>query len=72
VPHVTEEFRLTEQDDGGCRFDYSGEIGADLWALGEWWTNIVAARWENTVRDSMTRIRTEAERRAAARHRRAQ
>lgn len=65
VPHVIEEFALTERSDGGCDFVYSGEIGADFWALGAWWSNVVAVRWEATVRQSVDQIKTEAERRAA-------
>jgi hypothetical protein len=65
VPHVTEEFVLTARADGGCDFVYTGEIGADLWSLGAWWTGIVAKRWEATVRQSVEQIKAEAERRAA-------
>jgi hypothetical protein len=65
VPHVTEEFALTDRADGGCDFLYTGEIGADLWSLGTWWADVVAKRWEATVRQSVEQIKTEAERRAA-------
>ncbi len=29
---------------------YDGELGTDLWALGEGWGILVARTWENTVR----------------------
>src|SRR6266516_2594450 len=63
VPHITEEFALTEQD-GTTRLDYSGELGTDFAAAGQWWAGRVAAVWEAAVRSSFTSIRTEAERRA--------
>ena len=63
VPHVTEEFTLT-QHDGTTRLDYSGELGADFGIAGQWWAGRVAAAWEAAVRASFTGIRTEAERRA--------
>jgi hypothetical protein len=63
VPHITEEFALTEQD-GTTRLDYSGELGTDFAAAGQWWVGHVAAAWEAAVRSSFTSIRTEAERRA--------
>jgi hypothetical protein len=63
VPHITEEFALTEQD-GTTRLDYSGELGTDFAAAGQWWAGHVAAAWEAAVRSSFTSIRTEAERRA--------
>lgn len=69
VPHVTETYELTETADG-TRFTYSGEIGADLWALGEWWADRVAQPWERTVAHSVDSIQTEAERRAQTRSRR--
>jgi hypothetical protein len=66
VPHVVEAFVLTETADG-TMLDYSGEIGADLWALGERWADLVAARWHATVAASLASIATEAERRAGHR-----
>lgn len=62
VPHLTEEFTLTEQD-GTTRLNYSGELGTDFAAAGQWWADRVAAAWEAAVRSSFTSIRTEAERR---------
>jgi Polyketide cyclase / dehydrase and lipid transport len=63
VPHITEEFALTEHD-GRTRLDYSGELGTDFGIAGQWWAGRVAAAWEAAVRSSLTGIRTEAERRA--------
>ena len=63
VPHITEEFALTEED-GITSLDYSGELGTDFGAAGQWWAGRVAAAWEAAVRSSFTSIRTEAERRA--------
>lgn len=45
-------------------FAYAGELGADLWALGEWWGGRVAKAWERTVAGSLGAIQAEAERRA--------
>jgi hypothetical protein len=66
VPHVVEEFALAEMD-GGTRFEYRGELGTDLWALGRWWGDRVAAKWEAVVEDSLATIKAEAERRARSR-----
>jgi hypothetical protein len=66
VPHIAEEFRLTEQDDT-TRLEYSGELGTDFAAAGQWWADRVAASWEAAVRSSFASIKTEAERRAGPR-----
>jgi len=63
VPHITEEFALTEHD-GTTRLEYSGELGTDFAVAGQWWADRVAAAWEAAVRSSFTSIRAEAERRA--------
>lgn len=63
VPYVTEAFELTPVE-AGTAFTYSGEIGADFWALGTWWAGIVAVRWEKAVERSLSGIAEEAERRA--------
>ena len=65
VPHITEEFTLTGHG-GTTRLEYSGELGTDFAAAGQWWANRVAAAWETAVRSSFTGIQAEAERRAAA------
>jgi hypothetical protein len=66
VPHVVEAFVLTERASGvGTRLAYSGEIGADLWLLGQRWCALVARRWEQTVAASLAAVKAEAERRAS-------
>jgi hypothetical protein len=64
VPHVVEEFVLREIADG-TELEYGGELGTDLWALGEVWGAAVARTWEATVDGSLASIKDEAERRAA-------
>ena len=66
VPHVTETYSLRKRA-GGTRLEYQGELGTDLWKLGEWWANRVARSWEGAVEDSLRDIRSESERRADAR-----
>jgi hypothetical protein len=51
VPHVVEQFQLTEQP-LGTRLEYIGELGTDLWTLGERWGAAVAHRWEQAVREA--------------------
>lgn len=63
VPHVVESFVLTPSGDGS-ELRWQGELGTDLWAVGEWWGRRVARVWDNAVRKSLERIATEAERRA--------
>ncbi|MCH0543443.1 SRPBCC family protein [Streptomyces sp. MUM 203J] len=66
VPAVTETFTLTEQG-SGTRLVYEGEMGTDLWRAGQWWGDLVAPRWEETVAASLAAVRHEAERRASPR-----
>jgi hypothetical protein len=66
VPHVVEAFILRETR-AGTEFEYRGELGTDLWALGAWWGDRVAAKWEAVVEESLAAIKTEAERRARSR-----
>ena len=67
VPHVVEAFTLEERAGGaGTRLVYQGEIAADLWRLGQRWSELVGRRWEQTVASSLGAVRAEAERRAAA------
>jgi hypothetical protein len=63
VPYVSETFTLSEVD-GGTLLAYNGQIGTDLWALGERWGNLVAKKWVATVEDSVATVKVEAERRA--------
>jgi len=62
VPHVVERFTL-HPDQGATRLEYTGELGTDFWAIGRWWADQVATKWEATVQASLDRIKTEAERR---------
>ena len=64
VPHVAETYGLRDTPEGSA-FVYSGELGTDLWRLGQWWADRVAAPWERTVARSLDKIQAEAERRAA-------
>lgn len=66
VPHVTESFVLSETTTA-TRLVYEGELGTDLWRLGQWWGTAVAARWEATVAASLASVKAEAERLAASR-----
>ncbi len=66
VPHVLETFELHEVD-GGTELVYSGELGTDLWGLGELWGAAVARTWEATVAASLEAVRAEAERREKSR-----
>ena len=67
VPHVVEAFELSEQAGGaGTRLAYDGEIGADLWRAGQYWCEVVARRWEQTVAASLAAVKAEAERRAVS------
>ena len=66
VPHLLETFELRQTDDG-TELEYTGELGTDLWRLGSWWGAIVAGPWESAVADSLSDIRTEAERRSRVR-----
>jgi hypothetical protein len=69
VPHVVEEFAF-EETASGTRLTYRGELGTDLWALGNVWGNRVAPIWEDAVRRSLERIREAAETRARSHDRR--
>ena len=63
VRHVIETFTFDDSADG-TRLSYSGELGTDLWRLGQAWGDLVAGSWVDAVRDSMATIKTESERRA--------
>jgi hypothetical protein len=64
VPHVVEEFALEETPEG-TELEYHGELGTDLWALGRWWGDRVASRWQAAVQASLESVKLEAERRAS-------
>jgi hypothetical protein len=61
VPHVVETYELRAIPQG-TEFVYSGELGTDLWGLGRWWGDRVAAPWERAVAQSLEGIAAEAER----------
>jgi hypothetical protein len=63
VPHVLEHYELRASETGTA-FEYGGELGTDLWALGAAWAAVVAPSWEQTVARTLDGVRTEAERRA--------
>jgi len=63
VPHVLERYELRASQ-LGTAFEYHGELGTDLWAVGSIWGGVVAPSWEQTVSSSLEDIRAEAERRA--------
>jgi hypothetical protein len=62
VPHVVEQFVLRDSA-AGTTLAYDGELGTDLWRLGRWWGDAVAAKWERVVAASLETIKSEAERR---------
>ncbi|MDR2988120.1 MAG: SRPBCC family protein [Nocardiopsaceae bacterium] len=64
VPYVAEEFTLTE-DAGSTTLAYTGKLGTDFGALGQWWGGQVARAWEAAVRTSFASIQAEAQRRAS-------
>jgi Polyketide cyclase / dehydrase and lipid transport len=66
VPHVLERYELRPSE-SGTAFEYRGELGTDLWALGAVWAGVVAPSWEQTVASSLEGVRVEAERRARRR-----
>ncbi len=63
VPRVVERFTLHDVE-GATRLEYAGELGTDGWLIGRRWGELVAKKWEATVRGSLERIRDEAQRRA--------
>jgi len=64
VPHVVESFDF-ETTTEGTRLTYTGELGTDLWRVGELWGDLVARSWEAAVRTSLEAIKAEAERRSS-------
>ena len=55
------------ETNGSTELEYNGELGADFWAVGRWWGNQVARKWEAAVTASLVSITSEAERRAKQR-----
>ena len=70
VPHLRETFQLSPTDTGS-ELRWQGELGTDLWALGQWWGGRVATAWTHVVQASLREISAEAERRALTSARRA-
>jgi hypothetical protein len=66
VPYVVERFGLTERG-AATTLTYTGELGTDLWAIGERWGILVAGRWEAAVVATFDAVKAEAERRASRR-----
>lgn len=64
VPHVVETF-LLEPRGSGTHLTYRGELGTDLWGLGERWGDVVAPRWVSVVESAFATVKAEAERRQA-------
>ena len=69
VPYVVEHFLLLDRN-GRCELEYGGELGTDLWGVGEAWGKRVARVWEEAVQTSLDGVRAEAERRAGNQQRR--
>jgi len=67
VPHLVESFVLAPSDTG-TELRWQGELGTDVWALGEWWGERVARAWTRAVRASLHEIAAEAERRTPLGH----
>ncbi len=71
VPFVSERFSLREAEGGRTtELQYTGELGTDLWALGQWWGGLVARYWERAVDEALASLKGSAEllaTRAAAR-----
>lgn len=67
VPYVVETFTL-EQADDHTLLTYTGQLGTDLWRLGERWGDLVAAKWVAVVAAAFGTTKTESERRHRARH----
>ena len=63
VPHLVESFLLTPTG-AGTELHWQGELGTDLWAIGQWWGGRVARTWTHAVRMSLHELAAEAERRA--------
>lgn len=66
VPYVVETFTLEQRDDHTV-LTYTGQLGTDLWRLGERWGDIVAPKWESVVASAFDATKDEAERRHTAR-----
>lgn len=63
VPHLVESFVLTATE-AGTELLWQGELGTDLWLIGEWWGRTVARSWRRAVAASLRDLAAEAELRA--------
>lgn len=63
VPHVRETFTFERAALDRTVLTYEGEMGTDLWGLGERWADVVAPAWDRAVEQSIAGIRAESERR---------
>jgi len=66
VPDVVESFTLEGSEDHTV-LTYTGQLGTDLWRLGELWGDLVAPKWVSVVASAFEATKTEAERRHQAR-----
>jgi hypothetical protein len=62
VPHLAESFLLSTSGPG-TELCWQGELGTDLWTIGEWWGARVVRAWTRAVEASLHEIAAEAERR---------
>ncbi len=62
VPYVVETFTF-DPGGGHALLTYSGQLGTDLWQLGERWGDLVAAKWVSVVASALDATKTESERR---------
>lgn len=60
VPYATETYQLTDRE-GGTHVAFKGELGTDLWALGQFWGELVAKHWEAVVAGFLEDVKAEAE-----------
>lgn len=68
VPYVVETFTLEERGEHTL-LTYAGQLGTDLWRLGERWGDLVAPKWVSVVGAAFDTTKTESERRHRGRPR---
>ncbi|MGQ0678674.1 MAG: SRPBCC family protein [Actinomycetota bacterium] len=67
VPHVEEEFLLEQPEPEITLLTYRGELGTDLWMIGQvYGKKLVRPVWEAAVASSIEQIKAASEKRAAA------
>lgn len=62
VPYVVETFTLEPRGEHTL-LTYTGQLGTDLWRLGERWGDLVAPKWVSVVSSALDATKTESERR---------